>query len=366
MRRLSIHLIIACLWLLAAPAVRAQFADLTTFRDALVFAGPGASFQQVGLLRAGVPVTLVERNRAGTWVRAVRSGLEGWIIAGYLNWSEGAVIGDLPVTDLPDGDPSRAEFASLRPLYGAPLIRLGERYRTIYLDGQALGLRPDAITKIGDSLSADPLFLEPLARPDATDHLGIYQHLADAIRVFGPSAGPSAAARVGMTSYVVFDPMWADSALCQPGETPLDCELRRTQPTIAFILFGPNDVMRMTADQFAVQLRLIVDAVLANGTIPVLSTFSYAQDAPLWWQSVDFNQRIIALADEADLPLINLWLAARTLPDYGLDVDRVHLLQTGFEYLTFEQNAVAFRGAALRNLLTVTMLDAIDTGLAAL
>ncbi|MCS7071689.1 MAG: SGNH/GDSL hydrolase family protein, partial [Anaerolinea sp.] len=175
---------------------------------------------------------------------------------------------------------------------------------------------------------------------------------------------PSAAARVGMTSYVVFDPMWADSALCQPGETPLDCELRRSQPAIAFILFGPNDVMRMTADQFAVQLRLIVDAVIANGTIPVLSTFSYAPDAPLWWQSVDFNQRIIALADEFDLPLINLWLAARTLPDYGLDVDRVHMLQTGFPYLTFEGNNVAFRGAALRNLLTVTMLDAIATGLA--
>lgn len=364
MRRLLLFLT-ACAWLMGASAVGAQFDALTTYRDALAFAGPGASFQQVGVLRAGVPVTLTERSRAGTWVRAVHAGLDGWIIAGYLNWPEDAAIAALPVTDLPDGDPTRAEFVSLRPLYAAPLIRLGERFRDIYRDGQAVGLRPDAITKIGDSLSADPLYLEPLARPDAADRLGVYDHLADAIRVYGPSAGPSAAARVGMTSYVIFDSMWADSDLCQPGETPLDCELRRTQPTIAFILFGPNDVMRMTADEFAVQLRLIVDVVIANGTIPVLSTFSYAQDAELWWQSVDFNQRIIALADEYDLPLINLWLAARTLPDFGLDVDRVHMLQTGFDHLTFEGNNFAFRGAALRNLLTVTMLDAIYTGLVA-
>lgn len=338
---------------------------LTTYREALAFAGPGASFRQVGVLGAGIPVMLTERNLPGTWVRAVHAGLEGWIITGYLNLPDAYPLGDLPVTMLAAGDPANAEAGSLRELYAAPLLHTGDRFRDIYALGAWRGIDPTAITKIGDSLSADSLFLEPLARPDAVDHLGAFGHLADVIGTYGPSVGVSAAARVGMTSYVVFDPMWADSDLCQPGETPLACELNRTRPAIAFILFGPNDVMRMTADEFAVQMRLIVDDVMAAGTIPVLSTFSYRPDAELWWQSVDFNRAIVALAAEADLPLIHLWLAARTLPDYGLDGDGVHLLQSGYPHLMFEDGVYAWRGAALRNLLVVSMLDTLHAGLLA-
>jgi hypothetical protein len=214
------------------------------------------------------------------------------------------------------------------------------------------------ITKVGDSLTADDLYLAPMSRNNNV--LGPYDYLGESVLYFGAStAVPSVAAQLGMTSYTVFDPGWAPDDICIPRETPLDCEYRRKRPSISLIMFGPNDLLRMDDAHFDEQMRKIVQNTLDHGIIPVLSTFSYDPGMGLWLQSVNFNRRLVTIAADYQIPLINLWLAARPLPEYGLEVDHIHMKHWGSYSLKFDRGSVAFSGGALRNLLSIRVLDEI-------
>lgn len=338
--------------------------EVTPHTRAVVYKGPGHTFQQVTWIEAGVPATIVERNRVGNWLRLNRVTedgtvvMDGWVMSGYLNLSPDLSFADVLVNAAAaDADPSTVKYVSVAALYEAPIIpEISDAMREVYLSGQQMGNIGKNITKVGDSLSADPLYLGVMSQFQR--ELGAYDYLEETIAYFGPStASESAAARVGMTSLVIFDPMWSDAEICNAGETPLACEYRRKQPSISLIMFGANDVKHMTDAEFDVQIRLIVDETLGSGIIPVLSTFSYSPDADLWRQSVNFNQRLIDISNEYEVPLINLFAAAQPLPDYGLDIDQVHMKHSGFDYLKFDTGHETWYGTSLRNLLSIRMLD---------
>ncbi|HVU12535.1 MAG TPA: SGNH/GDSL hydrolase family protein, partial [Phototrophicaceae bacterium] len=252
------------------------------------------------------------------------------------------------------------DMSQLHDLYLVPVIpTISDAMRRVYQNGHD-NLRNSSyvITKVGDSVSADELYLKPFSRSDNV--LGPYSYLADTLKYFGAStATDSVAAHIGMTSLSVFDPAWADKNLCQANESPLDCEYRRKRPSIALIMFGDNDVMHMDDATFDTQMRAIVADSIQHGVIPVLSTFSYDPSQTLWLQSVLFNRRLVKIAADTQVPLINLWLAARSLPSYGLDDDDTHMKHWGFDYLKLDHGYDAFSGAALRNLLSLRTLDEI-------
>jgi len=110
---------------------------------------------------------------------------------------------------------------------------------------------------------------------------------------------------------------------------------------------------------FAGQLRRIVDESLVAGVIPVLFTFSYNPQAELWPQAVNLNLAVTEVAAEKRVPVVNLWLAARILPDYGLDVDQIHLKNSGFGFIKFTGGNEAFYGVTLQNLLALSVLDEV-------
>jgi hypothetical protein len=359
--------------LLATGGIFAQSdSALTTapFRDAVVYAGPGDTYQQLGWLNAGAEVTITERNRIGNWLHVVQERedgtvlMDGWVLPGYFHLSPELRYSELPVSDLPDADPDYTAEPSVVRLYNVPVIpEISEAMAAVYSRGRLLRNHSNVVTKVGDSLSDDPFYLTPIRQTDYV--LGPYDYLEETIQFFGPTTAESSiAARIGMNSLVVFDPMWAESELCQPSETPLACEYRVRHPSISVIMFGANDVMHMTDETFARQMRQIVDETLARGIIPVLSTFSYDPDADLWWQAVNFNLALVEIADEYQIPLINLWAAARALPDYGLDQDHVHLTHSGFRYLKYDSGHETWFGVSLYNLLTIRTLDEIRRTLA--
>lgn len=335
------------------------------YRSAVVYAGPGDTFRQLAVLRSGSIVTIVERNAIGNWLhiqQTDRNGfaqLDGWVLTGYLSLSPGLRFSAVPVNaDLPDADPTTVRSRSLAQLYAAPVISaVDDKLRAVYELGQTLGIRRQSITKIGDSLTFNPMYLEVFNRPDSD--LGPYDYLKDTLDFFGPSVSSSAAAKMGLATYTILDPMWADKALCQPNETPLSCEYRRKMPSVAFILFGSNDVLHTDREKYTAQLGRVVEDTLRRGIIPVLSTFSADPDGEFWWQAVELNLAIVEVADQYDVPLINLWAAARLLPDYGLDVDHVHMKNSGFVYLKFSTGHETWYGTSLRNLLSLVMLDRI-------
>lgn len=362
MRRLILFLLG---FMILCPVVRAQEKPLiTAHRETYLHAGPGDTYLEVAILPAGIEVEIVERNRIGNWLHVYRENergemvFDGWGLSGFFNLPEDLRYSQIPVnTNLLDADPSTVRSRSMAQLYTYPVIPTpDEAMGEIFQLGLKNGHNPAAVTKVGDSLTASELYLTPMNRAD--NDLGPYDYLEDTLKFFGDStAVESVAARVGLTSYVVFDPMWADTTLCEPKESPLACEYRLKKPSVAFIMFGVNDVRHMTDQEFKEQIRQLVTFSLEQGVIPVLSTFSYHPDDTLWWQSVNFNLALGELATEYKVPLINLWAAARVLPDYGLDEDHAHMLNSGFPNLVYSSGHETWYGTSLRNLLTLCMLD---------
>jgi len=365
LHRLRFFLIFLFVPLIVPTNATETLPEATAFQRSALHAGPGHTYFPSDVLNPGIPVEIIERNRVGNWVRVQRLtedgevAQDGWLMLGFLNVPESFALSEIPVNDnLPDADLDNVDSRSMRELYSEPLVpEISDAMVDVYELGTELSRQPDVVTKVGDSLSIDS-YLEAMG--EAERELGPYDYLAPTVDYYGDSTvGGSAAARMGLSSLVLFDSFWADEELCEPNETPLECEYRIKNPSVSFILFGPNDVLSMTDEQYAENIQRAVEDTLAAGIIPVLSTFSYHPDNENWWQSVEFNLRLTEIAAEYEVPIINLWAASRPLPDYGLGRDLIHMKQSGFSYLKFDTGHEAFYGTSLRNLLTVRTLHEI-------
>ena len=65
---------------------------------------------------------------------------------------------------------------------------------------------------------------------------------------------------------------------------------------------------------------------------------------------------LLDIARDEQVPLINLWSAAQTLPDEGIGPDHTHLKAQVGSYCSFD-GAQQQYGGTLRNLLTLQALD---------
>ncbi|MBI5671661.1 MAG: hypothetical protein HZC41_27015 [Chloroflexi bacterium] len=362
------NLLIFLLSLAASPAAAARAAlapvEAMIAHPSVVHAGPGDTYLKAGELYPGDSVNIVERNWIGNWLRvqytdpASSTETDGWVLTGTLQLAPDFRLSDVLVNNtLPDADLNNITDEALAALYRVPVVpTISAAMDEVFRRGQALGNAPNVITKVGDSLSAHSLYLSPLS--EGNYDLGPYDYLADTAKFFARSlATHSAAARIGLTTFSVFDPAWS-GANCQPDEPPLACEYRLKQPSVAFIMFGANDVGLLTDEQYDAHLRQIVDETLARGIIPVLSTFTAHPDADTWPRALRFNRIVVQVADDYDVPLINLWAAARALPGYGLGDDHAHLTVSG-ERINFATGYEALYGVSLQNLLSLVTLDEI-------
>lgn len=102
---------------------------------------------------------------------------------------------------------------------------------------------------------------------------------------------------------------------------PVQCELRVRKPSIMFVNLGTNWKPGASSKPFENYLRQIVDLIIANGTLPVLSTKADNVEG-----DHSLNKAIASVAFDYNLPLYNFWLAADTLPLHGLDGNRENYL----------------------------------------
>ena len=247
-----------------------------------------------------------------------------------------------------------------------------DRARTTFAAGREQGLNPRLFAKIGDCMTADAAFLTPFG--SGTYDLGQYSALQPVLDFFGgvPArsegfqqdsfANPGLATASGFNAASVLDPTWSDPNWCRANESPLACEFRVSQPAFAIIMFGTNDVFYLEAEEFDYHLRNVVLRTLDSHVVPVLNTFPGRPE--YLDKSLLFNQIIIQIAQDYDIPLVNLWLALADLPDRGINVDdTIHLTipadgQTGtFDVVHLEA------GYTYRNLVTLQALDVLMQGL---
>lgn len=246
------------------------------------------------------------------------------------------------------------------------LPEMTDHAQLIYEAGLEAENNPQAFSKIGDCMTASyEYFLGPFG--DGDYELGDdYAELESVIQYFDVPVrdegfeanafnNPGLATASGFNTASVLDSIWADPNWCEANESPLACEYRLSQPIFSLIMFGTNDVMFFEADLFDFYMRSIILETIENGTVPILYTIPTRPEFPE--KTYQFNQVIIKLAQDYDLPLVNLWLAIQDLPFEGVDqLEPIHLsipederagdFTTNLEY-----------GYTVRNLVTLQTLD---------
>ncbi|MCC7360121.1 MAG: SGNH/GDSL hydrolase family protein [Anaerolineales bacterium] len=313
-------------------------------------AGPDLKAAKIASLFRGQRYAADARSADGLWLRLNLPGGPGWAPAAYGTVTGAAAL--LPV-GAPATSPAAAAAApSATPAPVAATITVSAAARAVYQRGLALGNNPQAFSKIGDCNSATPYFLAPFDKGEY--RLGDqYAYLQATIEQFAGSFNrDGAVARDGLNTASVFDPIWSPPGLCQRGESPLACELRTHQPSMAFISLGTNGGWQTDAEYDA-NMRKIIDFAIERGVLPILSTKADNLEG-----DGRFNRIVRQLAAEYELPLWDWANVAWTLPGGGL-ADDYHLVW-GQPY--YDTAPTPLLGWQARNLTALQMLDAVWHG----
>ena len=324
-----------------------------------LFDGPGNTYKPVATLDIGAAVNVRGRTEAGNWLYVTldrAQPLEGWILTGYVTLPDETAFSRVPVIRAhSDANIDNVFDPLLKELYAVPILpEIDEQVCALYQGAVEAGREPFVISKVGDSNSAAAGYLTPIGQGKV--ELGPYDYLQNAVDVFGPSmAIESAATRVGMSSSAIFDPMWSNRSVCEAGETPLACEYRRTNPAVAVIMFGANDVRILNSEGYETQLRRVIEETLAADILPLVVSFSTNPQIDNYYQTLVFNQITLHLAQEYEVPYINFWSAGRILINGGVGPDNVHLTDPGASF-RLGSNESRF-GMTLHNLMVLNTLD---------
>jgi hypothetical protein len=299
--------------------------------------GPGKSYAVLVELSPNTALILEARTADSSWVLAQTEdrAYRGWLAAVYLRYGPGTSATALPVsTEIVNAppqpaapDPASGRSPSTTTSLGTGInlkavpavpVSLG-RARAIFLQGRAMGRDPHVISKIGDCHTTSPNFLLTFI---ADDDLPGY--LWPVVDQFGGSFGvPSLAATDGYNTVAALSPDYADPGVCLPDETPIQCEYRVHNSSVAIIMLGTMDLLITTPEEYDHNLRRIVEQTIEAGVIPLLSTFPRHEQYPE--NHILYNQIVVQVARDYNIPLVNIWSALEIRPNHGLAPDGFHL-----------------------------------------
>jgi hypothetical protein len=258
------------------------------------------------------------------------------------------LVGPTPTPRAGTAAPATPDTRPL-PVY-TYLSGISPHARDIYRYGLLLGNNPHAFIKIGDCQATTPYFLAAFDHPQSYRLGDAYAYLQEVIQQFkGSFSRESIATNTGFGAATVLDPQWADPAECRASESPLVCEYRIMRPSLALISLGTNDSWQ-TDDRYEKDLRQIIEYLIRQGVLPVLSTKADNVEG-----DGRFNALVVRLTTEYDLPLWNFWRVTRALPDHGLK-DSYHLT---WGAAVFDNPENMRLGWPWRNLTALQTLDAI-------
>lgn len=190
---------------------------------------------------------------------------------------------------------------------------VSEEMKDIYQRGLEAGNDPHAFSVLGDCQSLPDVFMGPYdSDPRALAELT--SALRETVRNFSGSFDRySPTVKDGTTTGALLWGEWNDNeeGWCEPGETPLDCELRVHKPSIVIIHIGTHWETRNYR-----YLGMIVEKIIAHGAVPVLVTKADNREL-----DERVNEDVAALAAELGLPLWNFWAVMQDQPNNGLVAD---------------------------------------------
>jgi hypothetical protein len=231
----------------------------------------------------------------------------------------------------PQQKPTMAIYTPLDPedWQNWPVIPgLSPQMIDLYKHGLELGRDPHSFSVIGDCQSSPTYFLSIYDEGRYTLPEG-QAYLQETIDWYaGSFSHLSITVKNGMTAPGVLNPLWRDIQLCESKETPIICEVRVNNPSLAIISLGTNWLPSTSHEQYVDYLAEIVRLLLSQGVIPVLSTKADNIEG-----DYSRNLAMAEVAAEYSLPLWNFWAAVEHLPNRGLDNTRedVYLVHDGWD-----------------------------------
>lgn len=194
----------------------------------------------------------------------------------------------------------------------------------IFNTGIASGTDPHAVSIFGDCQSLPDAFWGRYDDPEyvLTDEESQYR---SSIEWFSGSFDrESVTVRKGTTAAAILWAGWLDGQDhdCEYGETPLACELRLHNPSIVIISVGTHWELRN--DQY---LRKMIEELLAQGVLPVISTKADQREGEAW-----VNEEMVSIAHEYKLPVWNFWSAVQPLENHGMiEGDAMYMNDSGLD-----------------------------------
>ncbi len=254
----------------------------------------------------------------------------------------------------PTSPPSRNNPApgAWKSLPVIPVV--SDNARRIYQRGLQMGRDPHAFSKVGDCQSITTYFLADLDTPSLYN-LGPYTDLQPTIDWFrGSFARESLSVKGGFNAAAVLSPLRADPKACNTGESPIACEYRLHNPSIALISL--EEWWAGHPENYEKYMRQIIEYSIQQGVLPIIATKADNLEG-----NELINQTIARLAQEYDIPIWNFWAVVQPLARHGLIEDGFHLSHgSNFD---FSVKPAMQTGWTLRNLTALEALDAVRRAL---
>ncbi|MFN3492472.1 MAG: hypothetical protein ACK40V_09665 [Anaerolineales bacterium] len=230
---------------------------------------------------------------------------------------------------------------------------VSEAMKEVYQRGIALGRNPHVFSKVGDCQTSTGFYLVDFDYPNQYS-LGEYAYLQETIDYFaGSFARDSLAMRDGYNVAAILTPLRADPEKCESGETPIACEFRLNNPSIALISLETNFNGR-PADDYGKYMRQIIEYSLEQGVVPILATKGDNLEG-----DHSINAEIAEISVEYDIPLWNFWAALQPLPNHGHSTELNDGFHLSFSRNFFDKEKNMLSGWPWRNLTALQALDAV-------
>jgi hypothetical protein len=274
---------------------------------------------------------------------------------------------ELITTEVPSGENAEgiATIVTPRPTLAPdewkslPVVpTVSDAMREVYQRGLAMGNDPNAFSKVGDCQTNTDFYLVDFDHPNRYSLGEEYAYLQETIDHYhGSFSRTSLAMRDGFNVAAILTPLRADPTQCEKGETPVACEFRHYNPSVALISLETNFNNR-PAEDYGKYMRQIIEYTLDQGIVPILATKADNLEG-----DHSINAEIAKIAMEYDIPLWNFWAAANVLPNNGFDAQLNDGFHLSFARNFFDQPRNMLSAWPWRNLTALQALDAVRKGL---
>ena len=232
---------------------------------------------------------------------------------------------------------------------------VSDAMRTVYQLGLRQGNDATHFSVIGDCQNVSSYFLSVFEKPDEYSLGEEYAYLKPTIDYYqGSFSRVSVAVKGGFNAAAVISPLRADPEVCNPNESPLDCELRIWRPSVVIVSME-TWWSHKPAEEYEKYMRRVLDRIIETGAVPIIATKADNLEG-----GHAINSTVAKLAYEYDIPLWNYWAAVQPLPDHGLSKDGFHLT---FGRNFFDDPIRMMNAWPWRNLTALQTLDVVRKSL---